>query len=220
MKVVLFDLEGTLVRTKGPITAEELGNQTKQKLLELGIPNQILCRTSKATIMRNEASKYVEKYFGDNRRKLFNFELDRFMKNYEVAAAHNSMLFDETLHVLRELQNMGTVMGIVTNTSKEALELIFSKHPIQEFFQVVITREDMKMLKPSPEGIQLALRRLQRKGELFFFVGDYAFDVTAATKAKGISILVCRKSSHRPTKSANYIVQSLSGIPSIIKNFT
>jgi len=216
MEVVLFDVEGTLVKTVGPITIKELTNQTKRKLLELGIPCQILSKTGIATIMRNEANKYVEKHFHDNRRKLFNFEFDEFMKDYEVPAAQNSMLFDETLRVLRELRKMGAIMGIVTNTSREALEIIFSKHQIGKFFQVTVTREDVKMLKPSPEGIQLALERLHRQDNLFFLVGDSVFDATAATKAKGISILVCRNCSSKSTKLANYSVQSLLEIPKII----
>lgn len=216
MQVVLFDLEGTLVKTEGPITMRELRNQTKHKLLELGIPYQIVTKTDKATIMRNEANRYVEKYFDDDRREFFYFEFDKFMKDYEVAAAQSSVLFDETLRVLRELRKMGAIMGIVTNTSREALETFFSKHQIGEFFQVVVTREDVKMLKPSPEGIQLALRRLHREDNRFFFVGDSEFDVTAAMKANGISILVCRNCSNRLTKLANYTVRSLLEIPRII----
>lgn len=216
MKVVLFDLEGTLVKTEGPITIRELRNQTKHKLLKLGIPSEIISKTDKATIMRNEANKYAEKCFGDNRRKFFNLEFDKFMKDYEVAAAQSSVLFDETLAVLEELREMGTILGIVTNTSREALETIFSKHQIGEFFQVVITREDVKMLKPSPEGIRLALRRVHREDKPFFFVGDSEFDITATTKAKGISILVCRKCSDRSTKRADHTVPSLLEIPKII----
>lgn len=216
MEVVLFDLEGTLVKTIGPITIKELTKQTKRKLSELGIPSRILSKTDKATIMRNEANKYVEEHFDENRRKLFNFEFDKFMIDYEVAAAQNSLLFDKTLKALRELRKIGAIMGIVTNTSREALETILSKHQIEKFFQVAVTREDVKMLKPSPEGIQLALERLHREDDCFFFVGDSVFDVTAAMKAKGISILVCRNCSDRSTKLANYTVQSLLEIPRII----
>jgi len=216
MEVVLFDLEGTLVKTVGPITIKELTNQTKRKLLELGIPSQIISKTDKATIMRNEANKYVEKHFDGNRRDLFNFKFDKFMKDYEVAAAQNSVLFDETLGVLRKLRKMGVIMGIVTNTSREALETIFSKHQIGKFFKVAVTREDVKMLKPNPEGIQLALERLHKEDDRFFLVGDSVFDVTAAMKAKGICILVCRKSSSRSAKLANYTVRSLLEIPRII----
>ena len=219
MEVVLFDLEDTLVKTIGPITIKELTEQTKSKLSELGIPSRILSKTDKATIMRNEANKYVEEHFTENRRELFNFEFNKFMIDYEIAAAQSSLLFDETLMALREFRKMGAIMGIVTNTSREALETILSKHQIEEFFQVTVTREDVKMLKPSPEGIQLALERLHREDDCFFFVGDSAFDVIAAMKARGISILVCRSCSKRSTNLANYTVQSLSEIPIIISKF-
>lgn len=218
MEIVLFDLEDTLVKTEGPITIRELRNRAKEKFLELGIPAQLLCKSDKVTIMRNEAYRYAEKCFSHSRRKLFNSEFDKFMKDYEVAAAQSSALFDDTVQALRELGNIGAMMGIVTNTSREALEKIFSEHEIRDFFHVVVTREDVKMLKPSPEGIQLALRRLHKEKNRFFFVGDSMFDMTAAMKAKGISILVCRKCSDKSTKLADFTVRSLLEIPRIIKS--
>jgi len=216
MKVVLFDLEGTLVKAWGPITIKELKNRTKSKLLELGIPRRILSRTDKFTIMLNAATKYADNHFDPNRRRLFNIELDKVLKAYEVSAAQNSVLFNETFSVLRELEKIDAILGIVTNTSREALEIILSKHSIGEFFQVAITREDVRQMKPNSEGIQLALERLHREDDDFFFVGDSVFDVTAATKAKGISILVCRNCSSKATKLANYTIQSLLEIPKIV----
>lgn len=216
MEVVLFDLEDTLVKTEGPMTIKELKNRAKQKFSEMGIPDQTLQKSDKVTIMRNEAYRYAEKHFSHNRRKLFNSEFDKFMKDYEVAAARDSALFDDTVQALQELQKIGTIMGIVTNTSREALQKILSEHRIGAFFQVVVTREDVKMLKPSPEGIRLALKRLHREKNHFFFVGDSMFDMTAAMKAKGISILVCRECSDESKKLADFTVRSLLEIPRII----
>ena len=220
MKVVLFDLEGTLVKAWGPITIKELKNRTKSKLLELGIPRRILSRTDKFTIMLNAATKYADNHFDPNRRRLFNIELDKVLKAYEVSAAQNSVLFNETLSVLRELEKIDAILGIVTNTSREALEIILSKHSIGEFFQVAITREDVRQMKPNSEGIQLALERLHREDDDFFFVGDSVFDVTAAAKAKGVSILVCRNCSKMYRKLADYTIQSLLEIPKLISKWS
>lgn len=216
MQVVLFDLEGTLVSADGPISVKELTNRTKQKLLELGIPRHILSKTDKATLMRNEATIYVEEFFKKNQRKLFQIEFDLFMKDYEIAAAQSSVLFNETLPVLHNLKKMGSIMAVVTNTCRKAVEIFFSKHQIGDFFQAVVTREDVKLLKPDPKGIQLALERLGRKDD-FFFVGDSEFDVKATLKAKGIAILVRRKFSNKPEKLPNYVVRSLLEVPIILK---
>jgi len=80
---------------------------------------------------------------------------------------------------------------------------------------VVATREDVKRLKPDPEGILLALKKL---GETeFFLVGDLIYDAQAAENAGGLSIIVNRNPSKDLEFPADYVVQSLAEIPALIR---
>jgi HAD superfamily hydrolase (TIGR01509 family) len=106
-------------------------------------------------------------------------------------------------------------MGIVTNTCREAANRMLNMHGIGEFFDVTITREEVKMLKPEPEGIRLALKRL--KAQRFVFVGDLIHDVRAAEKAGGTSIIVNREPSKRLDFQADYVVESLTKIPELVQ---
>jgi hypothetical protein len=62
---VLFDLEDTPVQTPWADHQHvlEFRRETRQKLIELGIPPNVLEGIERATIMRNKASEYVEKNF-------------------------------------------------------------------------------------------------------------------------------------------------------------
>ena len=218
MVVVLFDLEGTLVQTieDDEEAIHEFRTRTKEKLLKLGIPRTKLEGSMTSAPMRNRALEYVGQYFSEEEANRFHTEIDRFQKTYELSWAENSKIFPDTLPALRELKSLGYKMGVVTNTSREAAARELSMHGIDAFFEVVITREDMKMLKPDPEGLLLALRKLN--AEDFLFVGDLAHDSRAATRAGGISIIVNRDSSDKPKFQSDYVVKSLREIPTLIRH--
>ena len=220
MIVVLFDLEGTLVQS---IEADERAVaesriKTREKLIELGIPRSELEGMTRSTLMRKRAVEYVEERFDPREAERFHLELDRFLKTYELAWAEGSKIFPDTLPMLRVLRSLGYRMGLVTNTSTEAANRMLSMHGIADFFEVVITRENVKQIKPDPEGIILALKSL--KAQDFFFVGDLVYDSEAAKQAGGTSIIVNRNPLRKLEFHADYVVNSLTEIPSIVQQST
>ena len=118
--------------------------------------------------MRNTAIDYVKKNYDEKKANLFNLEMDRFLKRYEMSWAKQSEIFPETLPVLNKLKKLGYRLGIVTNTSLEAANYMLSLHGIRDFFEAIISRESVKKLKPDPEGILLALKKLNEKN-LFYW---------------------------------------------------
>jgi len=206
---VLFDLEGTLVQSvEGDHDAIlEFRSRTREKLLELGIPSSELRNLTRSTLIRNKAREYVEEHFSKKRAKQFHVKIDKFLKSYELRWADQSRIFPDTLSALQKLESLGYKMGIVTNTSKEAANRILDIHGMQDFFEVVVTREDVKMLKPHPEGILIALRRLEVKD--FFFIGDLVHDSQAAKEADGISIIVNRNQFKKLKFNPHHVVRSL-----------
>lgn len=213
MVVVLFDLEGTLVQSieDDQEAILEFRIKTREKLVALGIPRSELRGLTTSTLMRNKAFEYVKEHFNGREAKRFHLEMDRFLKSYELSWADCSKIFSDTLPALLRLKEIGCEMGLITNTSREAANRMLSIHGIRGFFEVIITREDVKKLKPDPEGIILALKRLNEQD--FFLVGDLAYDSRAAEEAGGISIIVNRCPSKKLEFHADYVVKSLIEIP-------
>lgn len=131
--------------------------------MALGIPRSELKGVTASTLMRNKAPEYVKEHFNEGKTKRFNLEMDSFLKSYELSWADRSKIFSDTLPALRRLKEIGCKMGLITNTSREAANRILSIHGIRDFFEVTVTREDVKKLKPDPEGIILALKRLNEQ---------------------------------------------------------
>lgn len=211
---VLFDLEETLVETSWVSHIAEFRAATRKKLIRLGIPESVLEGIKRSTVMRNKAAEYVQTRFTEQQRKTFIHEMVRFLKAYELDAARNSKLFPETVPTLEKLTTIGVPMGLVTNTSREAVDIDFRLHGIGGYFGSVVTRERVTKLKPDPEGILLAAKELQSKH--VFMVGDLAIDVQAAKAAHATCIIVKRSHGDALNLNPDYYVDSLSEIPEIV----
>jgi phosphoglycolate phosphatase-like HAD superfamily hydrolase len=140
---------------------------------------------------------------------------------------------------METLEHLGAKMGLVTNTSRKAVDVVFQVHALKAYFDVVVTREDVRKLKPDPEGILLAIRKLCVRR--FLVVGDLVLDVLAAKGANGVAVMVARdleKSSSQdlfrslPAESlrknkralgeggdfqADYVIRSLREVPAILQ---
>jgi phosphoglycolate phosphatase-like HAD superfamily hydrolase len=73
--------------------------------------------------------------------------------------------------------------GLISNVGKRVLEKAIQKLNLQQLFNVVVTRNDVRSPKPSSEGILLALNHIGVKKENAFFIGDSIDDVYAAKNA-------------------------------------
>ena len=238
---VLFDLEDTLVKTPWSDHQHvlEFRRNTRRKLIDLGIPKNALEGIERSTIMRNIASEYVERRFSEAKARIYRREMEIFLDRYELDSAKKSKLFPETISTLETLGQLGAKMGLVTNTSRKAVDVVFQAHALKGYFDAVVTRENVRKLKPDPEGILLAIKKLDVRR--FLVIGDLMLDMLAAKSANGVAVMVTRdleKSSSQdifrslPAESlrqsegdiretgtfqADYIIQSLSEVPAIVQ---
>jgi phosphoglycolate phosphatase-like HAD superfamily hydrolase len=107
-------------------------------------------------------------------------------------------------------------MGLVTNTSSEAVNIVLAVHGLTKYFDVVVTRNDVKRLKPDPESIMLAKKKLE--AEDFVMVGDLDLDASAAKNAEGFAITVRREIGNHEGSEADCIVESLAEVPEIVQS--
>ena len=152
---VLFDLEDTLVKTPWSNHQHVLRfrRETRAKLIKLGIPTKALEGIERSTLMRIKATGYVQANFDKSETEKFRREMEKFLSRYELDSARKSSLFPETITVLEHLKSLGVKMGLVTNTSSEAVNIVLAVHGLTKYFDVVATRNDVKRLKPDPESI-------------------------------------------------------------------
>jgi len=86
-------------------------------------------------------------------------------------------------------------LGLVTTAKRTNVALLLSHFKLTNFFATVVTGDDVKLGKPSPEGYLIAVERLSSHSSLCLAIEDSDAGVQAAESA-GISCL--RIESYEP----------------------
>ena len=173
---VLFDLDGVLV------DACEWHYESLNKAL-----NEILG----ITISRKD---HTEKYNGLPTKLKLNllqipeqYHKDIWIKKQEYTLETiktNIQIDDKKLELLKFLKSKNIKIGCVTNSIKEtAYEMLKASH-LFEFFDIIITNEDVKKNKPNPECYNLAIDALQISPEKCICVEDSPNGIKAAHASK------------------------------------
>jgi HAD superfamily hydrolase (TIGR01549 family) len=108
---------------------------------------------------------------------------------YDDDALRRWTLREGSKDLLSALKARGIRIGLVSNVGRKALEKVLPKLDLRPFLNVVVSRNDVQSMKPSGEGLRLALSRLDVIEDKALYVGDTLDDVRAA-KAAGVKVIV------------------------------
>ena len=172
-RVVLFDLDGTLIDSGAIILASM--RHAAETVLERRIPDEELMAAVGGPGLVAQM------------RELDPERTDELVRVYRE---HNEPLHEElqacagVLDVLPELTRRGARLGIVTAKRLPTVRLAFDVIPqLEQYFDVVVGAEDTERHKPHPDPILEALERLEAEPREAAYVGDSPFDVQAAEAA-------------------------------------
>jgi len=184
IEIILFDFEGTLVDFQWNLTGAV--HETLEMLKASGFPTDRLQNLKYSTLMR-EAMKMAPE-IGQTPDEARN-KIGAIYDKYDEDALTRWTSRPQAREFLYALQKKGIKAGLVSNVGKRALEKSLLKLNLENLFEVVISRNDVRTLKPGGEGINLALNRLQVKKEKSLFIGDSLDDIYAAKEA-GLKVMV------------------------------
>jgi len=216
LKAVLFDLEGTLVESiyqQAPETIEQLRRETKARLIELGVPPDLLRGLVRSHALRNTSYQWAEENLSREEADKLRADVEEFMRGYDINSAGRTVLYLDTLGCLEELRDAGVEMGIVTNTSSYVADYVLGNLGIGGFFTAVATRSDVPRLKPDPAMVNFAASKM--KGRVEWLVGDSVFDAGAAENS-GLKSIMVKRSGLPPGFRHDFFVDSLSKVSAII----
>jgi phosphoglycolate phosphatase len=110
---------------------------------------------------------------------------DEETKGMSLASIENDAA--QTLH---ELKSAGVALALLTNNARKATLAALDRFNLLEPFELVLARDDVPALKPSPAGLQLAAERLAAVGTVAM-VGDASIDGIAANRS-GVPFIAFR----------------------------
>jgi HAD superfamily hydrolase (TIGR01549 family) len=114
---------------------------------------------------------------------------------------------------LNELAKKGYCLGIVTSGSRFRVVRELNDLGLSELFASVVCNEDVVHKKPHPEGLHMAMSRLNKQREACCYVGDSPADVEMGKRAgvRTIGILSGYPSSRQLAKtSPDYFFDSIT----------
>lgn len=206
---LLFDLDGTLIDTNELIIASFLHT------LEHYYPNQY-------------TREDVYEFIGPSLRETFSrLDLERAEEMIEHYRAHNHLHHDSLVReyegvfdTIQELKERNYKVGIVTTKMRKAVEPGLVKGRLEQFFDVIVTYDDVKNTKPDPEPIELALKLIGSSAEETIMVGDNSHDIlagkNAGTKTAGVAWTI-KGRDYLEQYGPDYILDNMRDLLAIVE---
>ncbi len=180
-KLVIFDLDGTLIDT-----IDDLGAAVNYALEQKGLPRH--GREEYKLMVGNGVSKLVLRAMPDSLREdsaLHAALLADFMKYYFAHIDTYSRPYPGMRELLGELQSRGVRLAVASNKFQAGTQALISRFFPEIKFAKVLGGRDGMPLKPDPEVIGEILAAASVAREDSVMVGDSATD-TATAAAAGI----------------------------------
>lgn len=216
-KAVLFDLDGTLIEyhfdarearreiigvleVVGFDSSQFSVDEHTQKLLEKA---RMQIEEGKVTISRDELWEIT----------------DSILRKYDEIAFSKTNINPNSQHVLSRLRKSGYMLGIVTNSNRGIVSRVLENYGLSDVFDVIVTRDDVKDMKPSKSGMVLALSRLRVRPEEAVFVGDSFVDILAARQT-GLRVIAVRGGASSKDSLRSYnpdeVLDDLTGLLNLL----
>jgi 2-phosphoglycolate phosphatase len=176
-KLVLFDLDGTLVDT-APDFVLSLNNILKRNGRNALEFDHIRSFVSEGSVKFTEIGFEITRDHPD-----FNKYRNEFLMEYKNNLINTSKLFAGISSLLNQLDEIGIPYGIVTNKPFDYAEPLINYFNELKNCRTLICPDHLKNSKPSPEGILLACKKIGVNPLDSVYIGDHPNDLIAGKNA-------------------------------------
>lgn len=208
MKLIMLDLDGTLVDTSQDIT---------NALNYAGEPFALKKLTVKETIamIGEGVTRLIEKACGEDKLDIGERVIERFLDYYSAHLTEHSVVYPyvrETLERLREYRKT-----VISNKRENLSVQLLNALDLLRYFDLVIGSDTTAEKKPSAVPLLHVLERFRALPEEALMAGDSKFDIEAGKRA-GVKTLAVTYGygEKQQLLEADYVIDSFDALPGIL----
>lgn len=209
MKAILFDFDGTIIDSQGPVN-NAVGKFLAKK-------NIFLNEEEKGFLAGMSITDFTKLI---NKTKNTNItEEDININSEEVLSKIN--LFPHARKTLALLKSRGYKIALVTNSPRNYVNTMFNKLSLGHYFDTTITVDESSVAKPNPKMLEMACEKLNVKHKNCVMIDDNSPGIIAG-KALGmmtvrISKATRKNNPQREKEKANHVVNDVSELPDLLE---
>ncbi|OGI65664.1 hypothetical protein A3H53_02040 [Candidatus Nomurabacteria bacterium RIFCSPLOWO2_02_FULL_40_10] len=207
---LLFDIDGTILDTR-----EFILQATEHALTTLNYP--VPKRSVISKLVGIPFLKYYFKLSGSEKdaEKLMNTH-----REFQRFNFHLAKLFPNTCKTLHKLKKKGYRLGAITSRSKITSKQTLKDAGVFDLFDIILSAEDTKDLKPHPEPLLKALRYMKEAPERAVMIGDSHLDIetgkNAGTKTIRATYGFHKDNLHNP--EPDFFIDDISDLLKLLQN--
>jgi phosphoglycolate phosphatase len=208
VKLIIFDLDGTLVNTIRDIT-----NALNYALTSVG--RKPITVDEAKHLVGEGITRLIEKIIGDNGVTERDEIIKKFLSYYGEHLVEFSYIYPnvtETLEVLKEYRK-----AVISNKRESLSRQLLEKLDLLRYFDIVVGGDTAPERKPSPVPVRHVLKQLQVRPEDAVIVGDSNFDIEAGKKSGVRTVAVTYGFRDRQyLTEANDIIDDMGELPALL----
>lgn len=178
-KYIVFDFDGTLVNT----------NDLIDKTIR-ATARYILNREVDQALIDSIWGKALTEQMSDLDATRVDELCQFYSSYYRRYRDDHTLIFDGIIQMLEQLHQMGCDMGIVTNKGESGLEHGLDMFDMKDYFKIALSKTDVLMKKPHPEGLYKVMKYFKAKPGDVLFIGDSIHDIECGRNAGVDTVLV------------------------------
>ncbi len=182
-KLVVFDLDGTLVDTLGDVISA-LNTALESFNLPVYNPNDLIP-------FFGQGIQELVQHAVKNSDIPINDVVAEFRKQYLSNIVVNSKPYDGIIELLASLEKQGVPMAILTNKQERQAKALLLELGLSRYFDPIAGPDTYDSYKPDPRGLLEVAKYHGFEPENVIMIGDSETDVLAAQGAKITVIAVC-----------------------------
>jgi HAD superfamily hydrolase (TIGR01509 family) len=218
VRAVLFDLDGTLIETDDVMVARFV---EVTRFLDPIISEQTRRRLGRRFLMFNEALVngfitfldilHLDGLLFRANELLRRIQGQRQPRDFVPVAG--------SVEAIYALEQQDLKLGVVTSRDRADAAAFLAQQGLSDLFWVVVTRDDVRRLKPHPMSVRLAAQRLGLPPEQCVMVGDTNLDVRAGQRAGALAVgVLCGFGTEYDLRDADLVLDSPAELATILSD--